>query len=937
MPLNFENDLVFGRHFSLPQFLSNSNRYFRAGFWYWEPYESVIHLGKKFIEKLGIKGNTEEIAIDLFFGYIHENDRANALKIFNRLKAKPASHKELEFRLRVKNDWQWARIVIANFEHPEGKGKRVVIGRFKPVDPVKYSRQGATTSDISSGTGFASFRYNITDGVFSWQTPLHVFGIAFGTDHFWGIDDFGKLFRSSVLANFKKNWNRFLANPDENGFAFEAETDDANYRVDAIRIPDSPFIQGAIIKKSKSEYYSISALDKFSKLLNRNQLALIEFDGRGNLIDMNRVFEKMLQSKASNPAGFDIQEYFSTDDYRKLQEWLKTESSKPLELQLKLPDGSKRFVIWTKLAIEKSNSSNVIVAVRDNTYFVELQNHLKELLASKKAYFSLLTRLHRNSSAEEFLVFLGELLEELMPKSVTVVFSYDNSDGFITLESVFGVKQKDWEAFVDDLGWNPIGRRVFIESEKLQNLMQDKVLSFSQPFNELLDGIISATAYRFIERAFKISNTFLTGIAKNGNLYGGILVFQTTESDSVNPELLAEVASISATVIEFIRYLEEITYQIDTLKELLEGKNELIAYINHSVRTPLNSILGFSSLLQVPNVDRVQRDDFVRLIHEQSQLLLENLNELQDFIKLENSSITFISSKINVNEFFVEFIDSAKTRCNQLFKESIEIESDIPPNTDFLELNIDSGRLLQALMIYVIQLARFIHSGKIHIAYSIEFDRLIIKIQEKGSNVDSRLREALADELKSLLNGHKKFSSQIGIQLANRIVMLLGGNVLITAEDRLSISVTLNLISQPDATTTSIQTLHDESQRSDFKNKLILVVDDEEVNYMILNELLVSWGASTLWAKNGREAVNLISTLNHRVNLILMDIRMPVMDGYAATMEIKQINPSIPVVAQTAFAAPEERLKAQAAGCNGYLTKPIEVDVLHHVLEVFLG
>lgn len=937
MPSNFENDVIFGRHFSLPQFLSNSNQYFRAGFWYWEPHESVIHLGKKFIEKLGIKGNTDEIAIDLFFGFIHENDRANVLKVFNRLKAKPSSHKELEFRLRVMNEWQWARIVIRNFSLSEETGKRVVIGRFKSVDPVKYSRQSEQTSEIASGSGFASFRYNITDGVFSWHTPLYVFGIAFSTDQFWSIDDFGKIFRTSVLANFKKNWNRFLGNSGENGFTFEAETDDGNYRVDAIRIPNSTFIQGAIIKESRSEYYSLSALDKFSKLLNRNQLALIEFDSSGNLTDMNKVFEKMLQSRVDNLAGFDLQEYFITDDYRKFQEWLKSESPKPLELQVKLPDGTGRFLIWTKLAIEKTNSSNVIVAVRDNTYFVELQNHLKELLASKKAYLSLLTRLNRNSTDEEFFVLLGELHEEFLPKSVTVVFSYDKSDGFITLESVFGVKQKDWEAFVDDLGWNPIGRRVYIESEKLQSLLQDKVLSFSQPFNELLDGVISATAYRFIERTFKISNTYLKGIAKDGNLYGGILVFQTTESDSINPELLAEVASISATIIEYIRTIEEITYQIDSLKELLEGKNELIAYINHIVRTPLNSILGFSSLLQLPDIERVQRDDFVKLIQEQSHLLLEHLNELQDFIKLENQSITFISSKINVNEFFGEFIESARTKCNQLFRDSIEIEADIPPNTDFLELNIDSGRLLQALLIYVVQLARFIQSGKIYLGYSIEVDRLIIKIREKESNVDSRLRDALADEFKSLLNGQKKYSSHIGIQLANSIVSLLGGNVVIAAEDWLNISVTLNLISQPDVVTTSIQTLPDESQRFDFKNKLILVVDDEEVNYMILNELLVSWGASTLWAKNGREAVNLVSTLNQRLNLILMDIRMPIMDGYAATMEIKQINPSIPVVAQTAFSAPEERLKAQAAGCNGYLTKPIEVDVLHHVLEVFLG
>jgi len=125
-------------------------------------------------------------------------------------------------------------------------------------------------------------------------------------------------------------------------------------------------------------------------------------------------------------------------------------------------------------------------------------------------------------------------------------------------------------------------------------------------------------------------------------------------------------------------------------------------------------------------------------------------------------------------------------------------------------------------------------------------------------------------------------------------------------------------------------------KKVDFKNKVILIVDDEEVNYLVLNELLIAWGAKTLWAKNGKEAVDLVNSINQNIDAVLMDIRMPVMDGYAATMEIKQINPQIPIIAQTAYASDEDRLKAEAAGCNGYITKPIETNVLSEVLEIFL-
>ncbi|HNV53394.1 MAG TPA: response regulator [Tenuifilaceae bacterium] len=125
-------------------------------------------------------------------------------------------------------------------------------------------------------------------------------------------------------------------------------------------------------------------------------------------------------------------------------------------------------------------------------------------------------------------------------------------------------------------------------------------------------------------------------------------------------------------------------------------------------------------------------------------------------------------------------------------------------------------------------------------------------------------------------------------------------------------------------------------KKVDFKNKVILIVDDEEVNYLVLNELLITWGATTLWAKNGKEAVDLVNSINQNIDAVLMDIRMPVMDGYAATMEIKQINPQIPIIAQTAYASDEDRLKAEAAGCNGYITKPIDTNILSEVLEIFL-
>jgi CheY-like chemotaxis protein len=117
---------------------------------------------------------------------------------------------------------------------------------------------------------------------------------------------------------------------------------------------------------------------------------------------------------------------------------------------------------------------------------------------------------------------------------------------------------------------------------------------------------------------------------------------------------------------------------------------------------------------------------------------------------------------------------------------------------------------------------------------------------------------------------------------------------------------------------------------------VLLVAEDEDINYMYVSELLSPTGVKFIWAKDGAQAVELVNSIKN-INAILMDIKMPVMNGYAATLEIRQINPHIPIIAQTAYAYTEDRSKAEAAGCDDYITKPINSQELFEILDKYLG
>ena len=826
MPQNHKSSHSLGYPLNIEHFLLNQNRYYKAGFWYWDSESNKIHLGRKTISELGFKDSTDDILLDEFLDLIHKDDKKVLVKSFLRLSENNTLYQEVEFRIKVQNEWQWKHIIAFAAKHEPSASKYYIIGQFKNIIP-----------------------------------------------------------------------NRITT--DSNGEAL--------------------------------------SFDRFARLLNKHQLALLEIDSNGVILNWNKSSVKLFQFDSASTQSVSLREGFADETWKKIQEWLLSGSGKPFTTIYKNINGNELYLNWSKLADDPQDKKRFIVAVRDVSQLVEFQNQIKRLDFQNEVIDVFFSQIKGQITPDEVFLLLGQTLEKAFPKSISIVFSYSADDSFVTLESIHGIKSKTWETFIDELGWNPVGRRFYIEKDKLKGLLSSQVIETELPLNEQIDGIISATSYKVFERTFRVGNSHLVGIFKDDNLFGGIIVVQTHESEPIDSKFLIRVSSFAATAIEFSKTNQALNQKVDELKKQLSEKYELLSYINHSIRTPLNSIIGFSSMLDFTELDKSLQTEYLRVIQNQSKWLLDLTNELQDFIRISTGSLTIIKAKQSINNFFDEFKATVNTKLRLLEYYNLKVNFTIPVNTDFLEFYTDSGRLMQALTIYCNQFIKFVQTGSISIGYTIDNDSIHIFIYEDESAIDSKIRALVNEDLNALLNSNYTHSSHFNILLANRLLTLLGGEATIYNDGKLKFEVKLGLIAndeQPFA-----EELSDEQviKKANFKNNVVLIVEDEEVNYLILNELLTAWGISTIWAKNGREAVDLVSSLNQGINLILMDIRMPVMDGYAATMEIKQVNPAIPVVAQTAFSAPQERLKAQAAGCNGYITKPIDPNILHHVFEMYLA
>ncbi|MDD2279917.1 MAG: response regulator, partial [Bacteroidales bacterium] len=214
-------------------------------------------------------------------------------------------------------------------------------------------------------------------------------------------------------------------------------------------------------------------------------------------------------------------------------------------------------------------------------------------------------------------------------------------------------------------------------------------------------------------------------------------------------------------------------------------------------------------------------------------------------------------------------------------------------------------------------------------------------VSDTGIGIEPSKHQTIFNRYKQLKGDSSRLQtgSGLGLAISKGIVELMGGRIWVESET--GVGTTFKFIipySKPPTGEEifSQPIIETEYVYRDWKNKILLVAEDEDVNYVYICELLEPTGVKILWAKDGGQAVELVKTIKN-FDAVLMDIKMPVKDGYAATLEIRHINPNIPIIAQTAYAFTEDRRKAEAAGCDEYITKPIISKDLLDTLGKYLG
>jgi PAS domain S-box-containing protein len=354
-------------------------------------------------------------------------------------------------------------------------------------------------------------------------------------------------------------------------------------------------------------------------------------------------------------------------------------------------------------------------------------------------------------------------------------------------------------------------------------------------------------------------------------------------------------------------------------------KTAFLANMSHEIRTPMNAIVGFSELLNDPDLTDDIRKEFIGLINENSKVLLSLIEDIIDVAKIEAEQLKIVDSTCQINLIFNDLRNYYEKQLVKLNKTGIKIRLEKEIKDDKFSIISDPLRFRQIMNNLLGNAIKFTEKGFIEFGYKLHNENeILFFIKDSGIGLQPGKMKMIFERFRQGQESSTKEygGTGLGLTISKRLVELLGGKIWVESVLNEGSIFFFTLPYRPVAGKKA-KPFSKKSDKTHWKNKTILVAEDEQSNFELVKATLFPTNAQVIRAYNGKEAV-ITCRKNDKIDLVLMDIRMPEMNGYEATRLIKEFRPKLPIISLTAYAMPDDRKKSMDAGCDDYITKPIK-------------
>lgn len=407
-----------------------------------------------------------------------------------------------------------------------------------------------------------------------------------------------------------------------------------------------------------------------------------------------------------------------------------------------------------------------------------------------------------------------------------------------------------------------------------------------------------------------------------------------------------ETSRIIDNYTAFILYIVLISILVVSVKEgyILEKeravqsdrlKSAFLANMSHEIRTPMNAIVGFSQLAEASN-DETKRNEYIQIVQDNAMYLLQLIDDIIDISKIESGQLDIHHSTFSLSDLFREVEVIIRQQLIKYEKPALVLKVEIPDEA--ISITSDRVRIKQILINLLNNAVKHTEQGQLVYGVRIQSMYFEFFVRDTGSGIEPQHQDKIFDRFYKVEQPYSETVQRgtgIGLSIVKNLIGLLGGKIWFHSipGQGTDFFFTIPRVKAKGLAYTVNNTRHE--LRGSWSGKTILIADDEYHSYLFLKEVLSKTGVEILYARNGQEALQICLSPS-RIDLVLMDMKMPVMDGKEATRQIKSMHPSLPVIAQTAYASYEDKLMAQDAGCDDFIAKPILVGALLEKMDHFL-